>query len=115
MYYQEKEREVSLRSLLVAVLRQWRRMIVFALLLGIAAGGVMGFRQWRRVADQSQSAAADQAYAAALEEYEQTKVIMEENRDSLKAALDRQQDYLDVSVLMNLDPWNFFSAKASLR
>ena len=113
MYYQEKEREVSLRSLLVAVLRQWRRMIVFALLLGIAAGGVMGFRQWRRVADQSQSAAADQAYAAALEEYEQTKVIMEENRDSLKAALDRQQDYLDVSVLMNLDPWNFFSAKAS--
>lgn len=113
MNYQENEREISLRAMLFAVVRQWKRMISFGLLFALLAGGFMGLRRWQQLRDPAQAAAAAEAYKAAMEEYEQTKAVLEENRDKLQASLIRWQDYLSVSVLMNMDPWNYYSAKAN--
>ena len=112
MDYQDREREVNLKSMLFAVMHRWRRMIVFALAFAVILGGYKGVKSWQEATDPQAAADRAQAYQAELEEYEQKKESLELQLEKLNNEVEEQRGYLEKSVLMTMNPREFYSAEA---
>ena len=105
------EREIDLKELMFAVLHRWKLIlavtIVFALILG-GYKAVSGYRS------QSNNPEAEEAYAKAVEEYNESLEICNREIDNLTSDIENQQKYVEESVLMNISPYDVWTAKAEL-
>lgn len=113
MNYENKDRELNLKMLLFALARRWRQMLVAALIFALVLGAFGG---WKCLSDRTSPAtlAAQQeyeeeyaSYEAMVKQYQEKIAILQEN-----ARL--QKDYLDNSVLMQMDYRNTWLATLSL-
>ena len=106
MDIEKQEQEVSLKRMLLSVLYRWKIILVVALALAVIMGGIQAW--------MSTSAANRNANQAALESYELEKNQLEKEVASLQGDVDYLRQYLNESVLMQLDYYDIHEAKVSL-
>jgi len=114
MNYENKDRELNLKLLLYALARRWRQMLVMALVFALALGAFRGWKSLSVVMDPEVLAAQQKAYEENYARYKgqvetlNTKIAMVEDDIS------QQGEYLEKSVLMQIDHRNAWLATLSV-
>lgn len=102
-FQDDDESEISLLDLLYHILRRWRSILLFAMLLCVLLGGfklVKGIRTLGS-ADLKEE---QKNYESQLEGYTISKKHLENQVKELTEAIQDKGDYYDHSVLLKLDP-----------
>ncbi len=110
--YQEKE--IDLKDMLFYALYRWKTWLLAALILAVLLGGYKGFSTWKKATDSEARAQQEQAYKTALDAYEREKAALERSIETASQSLEEQREYLNDSVLMNLDYRNVYTATVTL-
>ena len=98
--------EVSIKRMLFFVGSQWKRILAVAAALAVLLGGIQGYRAWDATNRMNQQ--------AALEDREDEKTKLEQRAASIQREIDHQREYLEESILMQLDYYDIHEAKVSL-
>lgn len=114
MEYQVEEREISLKRMVFFCLHQWRRILVAALALAVLMGGFRTVQRWHAMSDPDILAENDREYELAMQQYQDEKASLEAQVGSLQNTIGNQQEYMDKSVLMAIDPYNFYRGTLSV-
>ena len=108
----ETERTLDLRILFFRVLKKWRLLLIFVL-IGLLAGsafkiiqGGKGTETVEEVVPATIVELTDEEYALAIEEYEAKKAEYELAFQEAEEAYNAYQEFLDASVIYNIDPNN---------
>ena len=111
----QTQKTISPADVLAAVLCHWKGAIVCALVLALLCG--MGGLIWGgvRMADTQARQEERDAYEQAMSRYNTQKNALEAQLDSLTESVSRQRDYLDHSLLMALDPYDFYQGTITLQ
>ena len=113
MNYQNKDRELNLKQLMFSLVRRWRQMLVAALVFALVLSAFGGWQNLSHLKDPNtlqlqQDYEEEYAhYEAMVEQLNSQIAVMQEN-----ARL--QKEYLDNSVLMQMDYRNTWLATLSL-
>ena len=108
------DREVDLKALLFDVLFKWRGILLLAIICAVSLGGFKAISTYHTQADATFRAEANEAYENNMKLYESNIEIGEKELDSLINDITSQQEYLDKSVLINIDPYNVSEARVDL-
>ena len=103
------EQTIYIKDLLFVALRRWRAVIAVALILGVLCGAAQFL-----ISTQKDPADVDAEYQTALEDYERDHGSLTAKVDVLKETLRTQQIYIEESVFMKLNPYNFYEATLCL-
>lgn len=114
MEYQVEEREISLKRMAFFCLHQWRRILAAAVILALVMGGFRAAQRWHAMSDPDVLAKNDQEYELAMQQYRDEKASLEAQVESLQNTIGNQQEYMDKSVLMAIDPYNFYRGTLSV-
>lgn len=101
---------IYLKELLFSALYQWRRILVWGIILAVLLGGIKGIFLYRSMNDGEQSA----QQASALEAYEILSNSLQQQIEANRASALYQQKYLGESVLMNIDAYHYCEVSMSL-
>ncbi len=107
------EQEIDLKDLLFAVLYRWRLILVIAVLFAVLLGGYRLVTTYRAQTNPQVLAEAQEEYQKALEIYENDAAIIDRDMQTLMSDVEEQMDYMDHSVLMNMNPYNVWEAKTA--
>jgi capsular polysaccharide biosynthesis protein len=105
-------REITLKELFFIVMHGWRNIIATALIFGIIFGSYKSLTGFRTLKDEATLKNLENSYQTSLSTYETNKTSLEKEIDNIKTSLDRQQEYNDKSILMQINPFN--KQKASI-
>ena len=94
--------EVSIKRMLFFVGSQWQRILAVAAALAVLLGGIQGYRAWDATNRMNQQ--------AALEDREDEKTKLEQRAASIQREIDHQREYLEESILMQLDYYDIHEA-----
>lgn len=97
---------IYLKDLVFCVLRRWKTVLIFALIFALVFGGYKGLTGWRTLGVQPNLS----GYSTELAQYELDKAALDRQMENLQESLSRQQEYLDHSVLMTLNPYSYYEA-----
>lgn len=114
MDYKIEEREISLKRMVFFCMHQWRKIVALALALALVMGGVRAVQRWQAMSDPDVLAKNDMEYEMALQQYQDEKASLEAQVESLQKTIGNQQEYMDKSVLMAIDPYNFYRGTLSV-
>lgn len=114
MDYQDDVREVNLKSMLFAVLYQWKKMLMIGVVLALALGGFQCYRKWRQISNAEAVAKSRAENEAAMEAYEDSVAMLENTLASLEEDIESQKEYLEKSVLMQIDANNVHESDVSI-
>ena len=114
MNYENQEREISLKDMLFSAMYHWKKMLLAALILAVALGGFMGYKSWKDATNPELVAKYEQEYADAMILYEDEKTRLERELGDIEENIENQEEYLENSLVMKMDPHNVYEARASL-
>lgn len=106
----EEEMEIDLRDLFISVARQWRKAIIFGLVMMVLLGGFRFFKAYQSYQAQLLDEADKKESDFELWEYEQKKAKLEERISRIEEKLDQVMEYQDKSMLMSFDPYDYYWA-----
>lgn len=105
------EQERTICDLLGLCLIKWKTILIGACVVAVLLGGFQGVKQLKalrgRTAGQE---AADAAYAAEMEVYEQEKQDLERTLESASAELEAAERYYDESLYLKIDPYDEYES-----
>ena len=113
MNHTKETREVSVRDLLFSVLYQWRKLLAAAVILAVLLGGWKLYNGLNEAANEETAARYEQQYQADLAQYQQQKADLEAGIADIQEDIVNQQEYLQNSVLMDVDYHNVHEATVS--
>ncbi len=102
----ETERIIDLKDMLYWSLKQWRRILVGAIIIALLAGLYQVYRGLRTVMDEEKLQRAQNKYEIAIKDYAATGERLKTNISNLQEQSANQQEYNEKSVLMKIDPMN---------
>ena len=107
-----KEREIDLRQLFWAICRRWRMVLCWMIAVALVAGGARTVMTFISLRDNEEEIATSQATyeALAANNIQERNDTLRRLRD-ISAEMREQQDYLDNSIYMSLDPYNVAFAR----
>ena len=111
--YQNYEQEIDLKDLMFAVLRRWRSIILVGIIFALLLGGFKAFRGLGQMKDAEYVASKQQEYDNSMDQYEMSKERLEKEIENIKVSLESQNDYMENSVLMNINPYDEYTTSAS--
>lgn len=111
--YQNYEQEIDLKDLMFAVLRRWRPIILIAIIFALLLGGFKAVRGLGQMKDAEYVASKQQEYDNSMDQYEMSKERLEKEIENIKASLESQNDYMENSVLMNINPYDEYTTAVS--
>lgn len=114
MNTETKTHEVDMKNMLFFVLYQWKKMLVWAVIFAIALGCIKGYTSWKTATDPDLAAQYEQEYNTAMADYESQKAELEKSVADDQENVDKQREYVEKSVLMQMDYRNFYEAKLTL-
>lgn len=114
MSYENMEQEISLKGIFLAVIRRWKGMLLWAVVLAIALGGLRGIMVWSRDSAPEYQQSQQDAYKVALADYELKLEYYYDQLEVLRSKIAVQQSYLSDSILMQLDHRNVPVATAGV-
>lgn len=101
------EENITLSELLAAVIREWKKVIVAALVLALLLGGFQSYRLISQSKDpQNSPDAIESRYQDAMKSYNIQKETLEISFQDKQKELESEQEYIENSLLMKLDPYN---------
>lgn len=108
MIQNEEYIEFDIKALFFYILRQWKPILAWGLIIAFLLGG------WMAYAEYSTSVAVDteNGYWMEYQQYQDQIATYEDRIAVTQSRLDILQKYMDESVLMQLDPWSTYCAKA---
>lgn len=95
------EREINLKDLFWSILFGWRQIVCFGLLFAVVLSGVKYLNDTKAY-KTAKNGVSDEQQEIVLPEEELEKVA---NARDLQARMEEYQNYLDTSVLMQIDPY----------
>ena len=109
------QKTISPSDVLFALLRCWKGAVICALALALLCG--MGGLLWGglRMSDGQARQEELAAYEQAMSRYNTQKDALEDQLDSLTESVRKQRDYMDHSLLMALDPYDFYEGTVTLQ
>lgn len=107
-------REVNLKSMLFAMLYQWKKMLLVGVILALVLGGFQFYRKWTQMNDADAVAKIQAEYQASVEAYEDSVALLEGSITTLESDIESQKDYLENSVLMQIDANNVYESDVSI-
>lgn len=114
MNYDHKDRELNLKSLVYSIARRWRQMLVAALVLALALGGYRGWGSLSVVTNPQTQEALQQAYEANYGRYLGQVETLNTKIAMVEEDISQQGEYLENSVLMQIDHRNAWLATLSV-
>lgn len=114
MSYENMEQEISLKGIALAVVRRWKGMLLWAVVLALALGGLRGIMVWNRDSAPEYQQAQQNAYQVALADYQLKLEYYQDQLEVLRGKIAVQQGYLNDSILMQLDHRNVPVATAGI-
>lgn len=108
MVQNEEYIQFDIKALLFHILRQWKPVVVWGLLIALLLGG------WRAYAEYNTTLAAGtgDSYWLEYQQYQDQIATYEDYIAVTQSRLDTLEKYIDESVLMRLDPRDSYRAKA---
>lgn len=114
--YKDLERQKNYEKiLLINILRKWRRILLAGIILGILLGGsklAMGVITWNDKMDIFEKDLEIYYEESAL--YEEQLAELSQEKENYQESLERQQEYVDHSILMNMDARNKVQVTADI-
>ena len=107
------EQEIDLKDLMFAVLRKWRPIILIAIVFAVLLGGMKGAGALKQMKDSEYLAAKQQEYDNSMDQYAISKASLEKEVENIKASLESQNEYMEKSVLMNINPYDEYVTAAA--
>ena len=105
------EMEIDLVQLFLLCLRKWKTIILTAVVFGVLLGGYKGATGIASL--RSTTETADEADAEVeMEQYEAAKSSYDAQIKNLDEIISDNYSYREKSILMNLDPNNYFTANS---
>ena len=108
METKKSEQVIYLKDLLFAPLYRWRFVLIITVIAALLLGGLAVYTETR------DDTAEELAYKKAVEEYQLNMDVLTAKKDMLERTLLAQQEYLNDSVYMNLNPYAFYTASLNL-
>ena len=109
----EKERDeqvVFVKDLLFAAAYKWRQMLAVGLAFAILLGAFAGFLGWKKAS----SGISEEALTAMTEAYDAQRLTLENKMNDFRNLVTSQEIYYQESALMQLDPYQVYSASIEL-
>lgn len=103
MNMEKNEHRIYLKDLLFVALYGWKKVVIAAVVLSLALG-VYG------IVAGAESTADNELYQLALQEYETKLAVLEQQEQITVQSIEAQEEYLENSVLMRLDPFRYYTA-----
>ena len=97
--------EFDLKGILFYILRCWKTVVLVALAVAVTLGGFQAV-----LCRRSQNAAG---FESQYQAYQEQLAVHDDSVSAVQEEIDILQDYLDHSVLMQMDPQNAYIAKAT--
>lgn len=101
----QNEQMIYLKDLIFSALYHWKRILIFGLILAVLLGGMKGIAAYRTIKDNTEIPQVSEAP-------EQT--ILEKRLAGLQTTLLSMTQYQEESVLMQIDPYNFYKVSLSI-
>ena len=105
-YTTKTEREIDLKDLLYRILKQWRQIVLCAVIIALLGALYKVYSGIHVILDDEAYAEAQEKYEIALNDYEATGVRLRTNIANLRTQSTNQQEYNEKSELMKIDPMN---------
>lgn len=109
----KETKTVRVRDLLFALLYSWRKLLRTVVVLALLLGGVMAVKGVMGLQPEALEEARHQ-HIVALNQYITSRNSLESSIHDLETKLEDWQEYMDASVLMNMDYHNVYEATATL-
>lgn len=110
----KNEQVIYLKDLVFVALRQWRKILIVAVIGALVAGVYAGISGWNSLKDV-EAQEYDLAHQQLLQEsHEIKKESLEQQISTLEDGIAHQYTYLEESVLMQLDPYAYYEGYLSL-
>lgn len=114
MQHKNEEPMIYLKDLLFVVLYRWKVVIAVALILAFALGGTKLISGLATLKSEDALQTHNKNQAILLENYEAEKASLEQRIDALRSQIKSQDEYLENSIYMQLDPYGFYESTLSL-
>lgn len=103
---------ISIREIFAAIIKRGRLILCVAVALAIVMGA-MQLRTQIQNSGLSENSAEniEKRYQEAMEKYNGTKEALEKSMEDTQMFVERQQDYIKQSKLMQLDPYNMYRSQ----
>lgn len=103
MNYENQGHIIRIKDMLFSVLYRWKTVVVWALVLALLAGGYSAFTTYQIRSNEALLAQYAEEDAAAQEDYDDKKAILEYLVENAEKQVEEQTAYLENSLLMNVD------------
>lgn len=100
------EQEISLRFTIYKTLRQWRRIVLVAIVLALLIGGFYTFVLLSIYNDETKMEKERNQFEVTLENYHERGDSLASEIDNLKKSKTIQNEYNSNSILMKINPFN---------
>jgi len=100
------------KDMLFAALYRWKTVVIVALILGLLLGGFAAIRNFGGITEDAK-VLNQEKYKQELLVYQQEVAYLEGEVQSLEESIDRQQEYMENSLYLGLDPYNIYCATAT--
>lgn len=105
---------IYLKDLLFSALYKWKAILVWGAVLAVLLGGFKGLSSYTNMKNEEIQSENSTQQELAMEVYETRKDSLQQQIEANRANARHQQKYLDESVLMNLDAYDFYEVYLSL-
>lgn len=100
---------LDLKAMLFYVLRQWKSIVIIAVIVALLMGGMMAFKEYKTGVNVDMTA----DYWVKYQQYQDQLALYRDKVDLTQSKIDALQDYIEHSVLMKTDHRNLYIAKAT--
>lgn len=104
--HETDDRVIYIKDLFFVVLYQWRKILIVAIALAVLLGAVFGLRAYQPSAEITE----DPDAPTVLENYEEEKQKLDLQLNSITSQIENQKEYIEISPIMDLDPYNIHRA-----
>ena len=108
MNYELQDWEMSFKDMFFSVLYKWKQILVIAVVIALALGGMQAFKT------RESNIANKASYEGKLASYERSLAIAQDSYDYANQMVENQKRYLQESTLMQINAYNAYEAKISL-
>jgi hypothetical protein len=113
-YNEEYEQEINLKNLIFYALYRWRVIMAVGIVCAVLAGGYKLAGGIRSMGNQTEVQEAMEQYEEDQDSYERQKALYEQDIALLQENLKQQNDYMENSVLMRINPYAAAAAHADI-
>ncbi len=104
-----EENMIYLKDLVFVALRRWKSALVAAVALALILGGYKAVSGLKVIQNMDMA-----TYEAKVAQYESDKKVLEDTLANRQRDLNNQNEYLQNSVFMELDPYDHYQTKVSI-